>query len=107
MNDSSLYTRGVPYRFSSESEEEVNQSMKIEDYLVDHPSASYLLRVKSNSMNDAGIFEGDFLVVEKGVVPKRGNIIIVEDGEDFSMRFFEEKPMKVLAVVKGVFRKYG
>lgn len=107
MNDCSPYTISMPYRFSTHGDEDNHQSMKIDDYLIPHPSSSYLLRAKSDSMTEVGILRGDFLVVEKGVDPKKGDIIIIEEPEGFSMKFFEEKPMKVLAVVKGVFRKYG
>ncbi len=40
-------------------------ALTIDDYLIERPSQTVLIRVKGDSMMDAGILEGDLVVVEK------------------------------------------
>jgi repressor LexA len=57
-------------------------ALTIDDYLIERPSQTVLVRVKGDSMMDAGILEGDLVVVEKAAAAKRGDIVIaIVDGE--------------------------
>jgi repressor LexA len=68
----------------------------IEDY-VDVPAAAggeageYLLRVRGDSMKDAGILEGDFVVVKSQDTAEDGEIVVAMLGEEATVkRFFRE-----------------
>jgi repressor LexA len=68
----------------------------IEDY-VDVPAAAggetgeYLLRVRGDSMKDAGILEGDFVVVTSQDTAQDGDIVVAMVGEEATVkRFFRE-----------------
>jgi repressor LexA len=57
-------------------------ALTIDDYLIEHPSQTVLVRVKGDSMMDAGILEGDLVVIEKAAAAKRGDIVIaIVDGQ--------------------------
>ncbi|MEO5701005.1 MAG: S24 family peptidase [Casimicrobiaceae bacterium] len=57
-------------------------AVTIDDYLIDRPSQTVLIRVRGDSMVDAGILEGDLVVVEKTASAKRGDIVIaIVDGQ--------------------------
>lgn len=57
-------------------------ALTIDDYLIERPSQTVLIRVRGDSMIDAGIMEGDLVVVEKTTVAKRGDIVIaIVDGQ--------------------------
>ena len=57
-------------------------ALTIDDYLIAHPSQTVLIRVKGDSMIDAGILEGDLVVVEKTPSAKRGDIVVaIVDGQ--------------------------
>jgi len=50
--------------------------------LIKHPQATFLMKARGDSMRDAGIFDGDVLVVDRAVQPKSGHIVIaVLEGE--------------------------
>ncbi len=52
------------------------------DHLVQHPQATFTMRVRGDSMRDAGIFDGDVIIVDRAVRPQHGMIVIaVVDGE--------------------------
>ena len=64
-------------------------ALTIDDYLIDHPSQTVLVRVKGDSMVDAGILDGDLVVVEKAAAAKRGDIVIaIVDGQ-FTLKRLE------------------
>jgi repressor LexA len=69
---------GRPQETSQEEPEYLN----LDDYLIDEPDRTTLHRVRGDSMKDAGLLEGDLVVVEQHTPPKVGDIVlaVVEDG---------------------------
>ncbi len=50
--------------------------------LIKHPQATFLLRVRGDSMRDAGIFDNDVVMVDRAITPRSGQIVVaVVDGE--------------------------
>lgn len=50
--------------------------------LVTHPQATFLLRVRGLSMIDAGLGDGDTIIVDRAIKPANGHIVVaVVDGE--------------------------
>lgn len=112
--------------FPSPAEDELSDTMSLDDYLIKNKEATYLMRAKGDSMIDAGIVDGDMLLVERVNEAKPGEIVIAfVDGErtmkylrQRSGKFYLEpankkyKPivpeneLRVEAVVKAVIRKY-
>ena len=69
---------GLPERI----EDTAADALTIDDYLIEHPSQTVLVRVKGDSMIDAGILEGDLVVVEKQPTAKKGDIVVaIVDGQ--------------------------
>ncbi len=113
--------------FAAPVEEHAEESVTLEDYLVRDKAATFLLRVKGESMINAGIQEGDLVVVERGKQPKAGDIVVgVLDGEFTLKRLKKDKAgryhlhaenpafpemyameeLQTAGVVRGVIRKY-
>jgi DNA polymerase V len=50
--------------------------------LIRHPQATFLLRVRGDSMRDAGILDGSVVLVDRAIEPRHGHIVIaIVDGE--------------------------
>ena len=50
--------------------------------LIRHPQATFLLRVRGDSMRDAGILDGSVVLVDRAIAPRHGHIVIaIVDGE--------------------------
>lgn len=112
--------------FAAPVEEQAEDTVTLEEYLVRDKAATFLLRVKGDSMINAGINEGDLVIVERGKEPKVGEIVVgVLDGEFTLKRLRKEKgkfylqaenpdypdlyalnELQVAGVVKGLMRKY-
>lgn len=68
--------------FPSPAEDFAVKRIDLTQELVTHPQATFLLRVSGESMRDAGIFDGDMLVVDKAIKPRHGHVVVaVVDGE--------------------------
>jgi repressor LexA len=108
------------------AEESRRDSLSLAEYLLSRPEASFLLRVSGDSMTEAGIREGDLVVVEKGHRTKPGQIILAEVDGQWTLKFLRRdeagfyleaanplypaiRPrgeLRVGGVVTGLFRKY-
>src|ERR1043166_5210646 len=64
--------------FPSPAEEELADTMTLDEWLITNKSATYLLKANGESMIEAGILSGDFLLVERGVEPRDGDIVIAQ-----------------------------
>ncbi|MCW8819831.1 MAG: translesion error-prone DNA polymerase V autoproteolytic subunit [Ignavibacteriaceae bacterium] len=68
--------------FPSPAEDHLELKLDLNKELIRHPSATFYGRVKGYSMVDAGIDEGDILVIDKSLDPKEGDIAVCFlDGE--------------------------
>lgn len=68
--------------FPSPAEDFTVKRIDLTQELVTHPQATFLLRVSGDSMREAGIFDGDILVVNKALKPRHGQVVVaVVDGE--------------------------
>ena len=63
----------------------------IDDYLVRMPSKTSLVRVKGNSMIDAGIHEGDLLVVEQQPNANVGEIVVAIVDNEFTVKYLDRE----------------
>ena len=68
------------------SDDAVAEALTIDDYLIERPSETVLIRVKGDSMLDAGIFEGDLVVVEKRQHASKGDIVVAIVDNQFTLK---------------------
>lgn len=77
-----LYSHKVVAGFPSPADDYIEDRLDLNEKLAPHPNSTFLLRVQGDSMINAGIFEGDILVVDRSIEPKDGKIVIAAlDGE--------------------------
>ena len=77
--------------FPSPADEELTDTMSLEEYLIRNRDATYVLKVHGTSMRDAGILPGDLLLVERGVQPRDGDIVIAQVDRAWTMKFFRRR----------------
>ena len=74
----------------SPAEEELVDTMSLDEYLIKHPEQSYLIKVTGDSMIDAGIHEGDLVIVERGRTAKDRDIVIAQVDGEWTMKYYEK-----------------
>lgn len=68
--------------FPSPAEDHAVQRVDLMAQLIKHPQATFLLRVRGESMKDAGIFDNDVVLVDRAITARAGHIVIaMVDGE--------------------------
>ncbi|HET9641444.1 MAG TPA: transcriptional repressor LexA [Candidatus Paceibacterota bacterium] len=112
--------------FPSAAEEELLDVMDFDEYLTPNKESSYILRVKGDSMIDAGIQDGDMVIVERRQTYKPGQIVVASVDGEYTLKYLRKardtyylepanakyKPiyakdrLMVEAVVTAVVRKY-
>jgi DNA polymerase V len=68
--------------FPSPAEDFQAKRIDVLERLVKHPQATYCMTVRGESMREAGIFDGDVLLVDRAIKPGHSQIVVaVVDGE--------------------------
>ncbi|PIR76730.1 MAG: peptidase S24 [Candidatus Magasanikbacteria bacterium CG10_big_fil_rev_8_21_14_0_10_42_10] len=87
-----LFDSPVSAGFPSPADDYIEQDIDLHDYLVKNPPATFLVRAEGDSMEGAGIFSGDILIVDKSLSPQDGNVVIaVVDGDLTVKRLLKSK----------------
>ncbi len=82
--------------FPSPAEEELADTLSLDQFLIKHPEASYMLTVSGDSMIDAGIMPGDMVIVERGKSPRPGDIVVAEVDHDWTMKYYLKRGDEVI-----------
>ena len=82
---------GVP----TAEEEVLTDTMNLDQLLVKNHQETFLLKVSGDSMVDAGIHEGDFVLVERGREPKNHDIIVAEVDGEWTLKYYEKEGSRV------------
>lgn len=93
--------------FPTAADEDVEtELMSLDDFLVEKKNATYMLEVQGESMKDAGILEGDMVLVERGRTARRGDIVLALVDNEYTLKYLEtEKGKPVLVPANKAFKK--
>ncbi len=72
----SLYASRPAAGFPAPGDDMVEKTLDINDLVVKNPVSTFFVRVEGDSMEGAGIFSGDVLVVDRAVMPVDGKIVV-------------------------------
>lgn len=73
---------GVPAGFPSPSQDYSDTKIDLTQMLIRDELASFIVRVSGDSMEGAGIYDGDELIVDRSIEPRDGHVVIaIVDGE--------------------------
>ncbi len=71
-----LYAARPAAGFPAPGDDEVEKALDLNDLLIENPSATFFVRVEGDSMERAGIFSGDILVIDRSLEPVQGTIVV-------------------------------
>lgn len=71
-----LYATQPAAGFPAPGDDEVEQPLDLNEYLLEKPEASFFIRVQGDSMEGVGIFSGDILVVDRSKEVSDGDIVV-------------------------------
>lgn len=85
-----LFLSRVPAGFPSPAEDFSDGVLDLND-LIEHPAATFIVRVSGYSMTRAGIFDGDFLIVDRSIKPRSGQIVVAVTVGDMVVKRLRKK----------------
>jgi DNA polymerase V len=84
-----LYGCKVSAGFPSPADDYLEGALDLNEHLIQHPAATFFVRVSGDSMLGAGIHPGDILVVDRSLEANPGRVVIVAlNGELTVKRLF-------------------
>jgi repressor LexA len=120
------FAESVRAGFPSPADDALHDSLSIDEYLVEHPSRTVLIKVTGDSMSDAGIHPGDIALVERQTEAKVGDMVVAIVDGDFTLKYLAQEKgrpvlraanpaypvirplgeLEIFGVVVGLIRKY-
>lgn len=93
-----LFETGISAGFPSPADDYIEDRIDLNAELIRNPSSTFFGRVNGDSMINAGIGDGDLIVIDKSIEPKDNSIVVcVIDGE-FTVKRFRNNDGEILLV---------
>jgi DNA polymerase V len=77
--------------FPSPAEDYVDRPLDFNELLIEHPAATFAIRIEGESMTGAGIFPGDIAVVDRAREPANGNVVLALLDGAFTVKRYRVK----------------
>ena len=84
-----LAEQSVKAGFPSPAQDYMEGEIDLNDILVRHREATFYVRISGDSMQDAGILDGDLAVVDRQIEPSNGNFVIAFVDGEFPIKQFK------------------
>ncbi|GJL38696.1 DNA polymerase V subunit UmuD [Enterobacter hormaechei] len=99
-----LFSDLVPCGFPSPAADYVEQRIDLNELLIHHPSATYFVKAAGDSMVEAGISDGDLLVVDSSRTAQHGDIVIAAVDGEFTVKRLQLRPTIQLNPMNSAYR---
>lgn len=82
---------GIRAGFPSPAQDYLEIAIDLNKELIKHPASTFFGRVNGDSMKDAGINDGDILVIDKSLEPKDGDMVVCFVDGEFTAKYIKVK----------------
>ena len=90
-----LFSSRIPAGFPSPGDDYIDQTLDLNE-LVRHPSDTFLVKVEGDSMIDAGIHDGDILVVDRALEAENNKVVVANLDGELTVKRLSIKDTRVL-----------
>ena len=77
---------GIKAGFPSPAQDFLDLAIDLNKELIKHPASTFYGRVKGDSMIDAGIYDGDILIIDKSLDPRDGDMAVCYIDGEFTIK---------------------
>ncbi|WP_213989666.1 translesion error-prone DNA polymerase V autoproteolytic subunit [Sodalis sp. dw_96] len=88
-----LFASRVPAGFPSPAQDYIENRIDLNQLCINHPAATYFVRVTGDSMIEGFINEGDMLVVDSAITARHGQIVIAAFDGEFTVKQLQLTPI--------------
>lgn len=93
-----LYASRPAAGFPAPGDDLVEQALNLQDLLVREPAATFFVKVEGDSMEGAGLFSGDILVVDRSITPTSGHIVVAAVFGELVVKRLKKKGKSLMLV---------
>ena len=90
-----LYSSKVPAGFPSPADDHMEGKLDLNTHLVKHPTATFFVKASGDSMLGAGIHDGDILVVDRSLEPRKGKVVIAAVDGQLTVNVYKKRDQKL------------
>lgn len=83
------YGHRVRAGFPSPADDHLDRALDLNELLIAHPAATFLVTVEGESMTGLGIHPGDLLVVDRAITPQSGQIVVAAVNGELTVKTLE------------------
>ncbi len=109
--------------------DENKEYLSIDEYLIDDPQSSFLLKVSGDSLINAGIFDGDIVIIKSKKEAQNGDLVLAQIDKEWTLKifkrdrirhvnyllaanpkyppFYPKHELQIFGIVKGVIRRFN
>ena len=91
-----FYSDPVKAGFPSPAQDYVERTLDLNELCIRHPNATFFVRVEGDSMIEAGIYDGDVLVVDRSIDAVHGDTVVAAVGGEFTVKELCLRPTLML-----------
>lgn len=91
-----LYSCKISAGFASPADDHLEKCIDLNEFLIEKPAATFMLRVEGDSMIGAGIHDGDLLIVDRSLTAVNGSIVIAVVNGDLTVKRLSKQKNKVV-----------
>jgi len=91
-----IYGDTISAGFPSPAADYIESGIDLVSHLIPHPSSTYTLRVAGDSMINAGILDGSYLLVDFSLHPQHGDIVVANIAGEFTVKRLVTHPVAQL-----------
>lgn len=89
------FSSKVAAGFPSPADHHTEKNLDLNEFLVPHPTSTFFVRVRGNSMTGSGIFDGDLLIVDRSLHGSDKKTIIAIWNGEFAVKKLRRKEERV------------
>lgn len=90
-----LFLARISAGFPSPAEDYIEKTLDLNELCIEHPAATFFVRVQGESMIEAGIFPDDVLVVDRSLRAGHGDVIIASLSSEMTVKQLHLSPSPV------------
>ncbi len=90
-----LFLSKIRAGFPSPADDVLDKKLDLNEFLIKHPASTFFVKVKGDSMINAGINSGDILIVDRSLEPKDKKIVVAVVNGEFTVKRVQKKAHKL------------
>ena len=86
-----MFFDSISAGFPSPATDYMENKLDLNEHLIKHPAATFIVKASGFSMIDAGIHSGDLLIIDRSITPQNNNIVIASIFGDLTVKKLKKK----------------